>query len=245
MDDDARDLLERFRAATSSAPDDPTRRAIWRALQRRSAGPRTVVDPAWRRAALLGVALAAALALVWALARGTAETRRHAASPAMDEAVDRHAPSNTAGDAGTRAVARTPAEVTASPITAPASPTARAVADPPLQRPAATQRPPTPVVPADPAVQRPDADVLAREAKLLHDARSAALRGDRAAAEAALDRHARDFPRGALAPERWVLRVELACAAADATAARREAARFAADYPGAAAAITLRERPCD
>lgn len=244
MDDDARDVLERFRAATSSASDDPTRRAIWRALQRRSTGMRTVADAGWRRAALVVVALAAALVLVWAVAEGAASTGRHAAAPAMDEAFDRHMPSNTAGDAGTRVGGRAAAQVT-PPIAASTPATAREVAAAPLQRPAATQRSPTPVVPAAPAVQRPDADALAREAQLLHDARAAALRGDRGAAEAALDRHARAFPRGALAPERWVLRVELACAADDGTAARREAARFAAEYPGATAAITLRERPCD
>lgn len=247
MDDDARDMLDRFRVATSSAPDDPTRRAIWRAVQGGSAGTPTVPTPAWPRVAVIGLAVAAALALLWGLVEGIPSSARSAVSAPSEQAIDQLGTGATTGDAGTRAASRAPAEV-ASSTSAVAPPVGEGNDVVPTQRPSTAPRPPSTTSLAaseEPAVQRPDADALRREATLLQEARAAALRGDRSTATAALDRHARAFPRGALAPERWVLRVELACAADDPEAARREAAAFAASYPSAAAAVTLRERPCD
>lgn len=88
-------------------------------------------------------------------------------------------------------------------------------------------------------------DSLGREAALLRGARKAALAKDHAAARVALAAHAREFPRGELAPERWTLTIELACAAGDAVAATRAAAAFASAYPDAGSAKHPADAPCD
>lgn len=231
MDDEVEQLLARFRAATRSDPDDPTRQAIFRAVQRQHAPPPTVAT--WT----IALAIAAALVLVWALLDGTAATQS-ASGSARDQALDRTQAQERGGDASTRAAtpARPIAEVPA-PVVVPEPPPREVAA------PTRAASPPRPI--AAPTPSTDDDDALARESALIGPARAAVKTGDRAAARAALDRHAREFPHGMLARERWVLDIELACAAHDAAAARRKAAAFYAAYPAAKDAKALRERPCD
>jgi hypothetical protein len=235
VDDEVEQLLARFRAATRSDPDDPTRQAIFRAVQRRSTPARPMVAT-WT----IAVAIAAALVLVWALLDGTTATRT-ATGNLRDQALDRKQSQESGGDASPRAPAPArPIALVPAPIAVPEpppSPSARVV----------PTRPNTPAPIDDDA--KPDAsapdDTLAREAALIGPARAAVKSGDRTAARTALDRHAQEFPRGMLARERWVLDIELACAAKDEASARRKAAAFYAAYPAAKDAKALRERPCD
>jgi hypothetical protein len=74
-------------------------------------------------------------------------------------------------------------------------------------------------------------DTLAAERRLLDDARTAIARGDAGAGLAALDRHARDYPRGHLAEEREALRIHALVRSGRAAEAREAAARFHARFP--------------
>jgi hypothetical protein len=74
-------------------------------------------------------------------------------------------------------------------------------------------------------------DRLAAERSLLEIARVALVRGQAAGALAALERHARQFPSGALAEEREGLLVQALVAARQYDRARERAARFNQRYP--------------
>ncbi|MBX7079350.1 MAG: hypothetical protein K1X88_09210, partial [Nannocystaceae bacterium] len=124
-------MLARFRAATTTTPEDPTRRAIWRRVQHRT--ERSAIVP-W----VVGFALAAAAVLIVALGwRAQLQRQRHA-ERAPSQAIDHAAP---------RPDAR--AAVIASPqVAEPPSPVA-AIAVPapelaPLLRPRAPLLPQTP-----------------------------------------------------------------------------------------------------
>ncbi|HWB78400.1 MAG TPA: hypothetical protein VG755_25720, partial [Nannocystaceae bacterium] len=225
--DEVEQLLARFRAATRSDPDDPTRRAIFRAVQRRS---RPSVAT-WT----IAIAIAAALVLLWALADGTTATNT-SRDARRDQALDGTQAQETGGAATTRAPARPVAQVPA-PVVVPEPPASVAA---PAPRAVVPTRPSA----AQPSTPRDD-DALARESALIRSARAAMSSGDRAAARAALDRHAREFASGMLARERWVLDIELACAANDHAGARRKAAAFYAAYPAAKDAKALRDTPCN
>lgn len=229
MDDEVEQLLARFRAATRSDRDDPTRQAIFRAVQRRSTPAPAVAT--WT----IALAIAAALVLVWALLDATTVTQTSRDSK-RDQALDLEQTHETVGDASTRTPkpARPIAELPA-PVVVP---------EPRAPAPAPLARAPSPT---RPIAARANADdgALARESALIGSARSAVGSGDRDAARAALDRHAQEFPHGMLARERWVLDIELACAAHDQAAARRKAAAFYAAYPAAKDAKALHERPCN
>ncbi len=243
MDDETQQLLSRFRAATSTSADDPTRRAIWAALQQDEAHARVVATPR-RDVPMVWIAtfaLAAAIVLVWSIAQGLGDARTSAPAPSRDEALDRAATRDTGGATTTRNDAVVVPAVP-EPASSPASEAPRAMPTAP-----AVVRPSPAAAPI--AVENAGADdgeaALAREAALVARAREAALAGDRVRARAAIDEHARTFPHGALAPERWVLRIELACAAGELARARRDATAFFAEFPTSRSAITLRERPCD
>jgi hypothetical protein len=75
-------------------------------------------------------------------------------------------------------------------------------------------------------------DRLRRERASLEVARTALTRGDFAGALAAIDRHARDFPRGQLAEERESMRVQALVGLGRTSEARDQASRFRRDFPG-------------
>lgn len=237
MDDDVTAAVRAFRAATKTTRDDAGRRAVWRSLQAQTAEPR-------RPTVLVVVAaLAIAAALVVAFGRIGDDVDRRAAAAKHDQAIDaaeRAVPRNTTQ-------AMPPAELDADALPRAVSPREVArVEPPPVQRPRTTRPLEEPTTEATGELHVvPDSDRLEREAALLRRAREAALAGDRATATAALDAHVREFPTGVLAPERWTLRVELACAAGNPDDARRAAAAFAAAHPHLPTAKRLRDRPCD
>lgn len=81
-----------------------------------------------------------------------------------------------------------------------------------------------------------DRDVgLSRERALLETARTAVARGDGPAALAGVERHARQFPRGALAEEREVLWIQALLVAGRRAEAGARAERFRREYPGSLA----------
>jgi outer membrane protein assembly factor BamD (BamD/ComL family) len=97
---------------------------------------------------------------------------------------------------------------------------------------------PTPSAPAAPSAKpapqtsaRAADDDLAAEQVLVETGRAALGRGDSASALAALDKHVRQFPRGRLAEERDVLRVQALALAGRTDEARALAQTFRARYP--------------
>jgi hypothetical protein len=63
-------------------------------------------------------------------------------------------------------------------------------------------------------------------------ARTALGRGDASSALAAVDTHAREFPRSQLAQEREVIAIQALAAAGRVPEAKRRAAAFRAAFPG-------------
>lgn len=120
----------------------------------------------------------------------------------------------------TRAVssAPRPEERTETTVVAPLSPTS----------------PSSPPSPPSPATT--DADALRREAALMAAARAELQAGAWGQARALLERHAQDFPAGALADERRLSWIKLLCSEGQVAVARAEAARLAGERPGSAVA---------
>ncbi|MEZ4410131.1 MAG: hypothetical protein R3A52_27190 [Polyangiales bacterium] len=77
-----------------------------------------------------------------------------------------------------------------------------------------------------------DEGSLNAERAVLEIARTALTRGQSSAAIDALERHARRFPRGRMAPERESMWVQALVSAGRYDAAREHAARFRRSYPG-------------
>lgn len=128
-------------------------------------------------------------------------------------------------------------EVRAMPSPQPEPPPPPVAASPP--EPAAASRPAPPVSPAPrppTATATEDRDVgLARERALLEIARTAVARGDAPAALVGVERHARRFPRGALAEEREVLWIQALLVAGRRDEAGARAERFRRQFPGSLA----------
>jgi outer membrane protein assembly factor BamD (BamD/ComL family) len=78
------------------------------------------------------------------------------------------------------------------------------------------------------------------ELAALEQARSALATGEAARALSILDAYASDYPRGSMAPEATVLRVEALVRAGDLPAARRVGTAFLATSPGSAYAPRVR-----
>jgi hypothetical protein len=120
----------------------------------------------------------------------------------------------------------------------PAAPVPTPVAPPPVAPVVATtpQPPPAPSAvhvkapPAKPEPRERDRS-LAAERALIEQARTALAREQGAAALAALDRHARDFPQGELEEERESLRVQALVALQQFEPARKLGARFHRRFP--------------
>ncbi|MDC0723177.1 RNA polymerase sigma factor [Nannocystis bainbridge] len=79
-------------------------------------------------------------------------------------------------------------------------------------------------------------DALLRESTLMAEARAALRAGTWTQAHALLQRHALEFPAGALVEERRLSLVSALCSLGQVEAARAEAARIADERPGSAAA---------
>ena len=78
------------------------------------------------------------------------------------------------------------------------------------------------------------ADALQREAALLAQARTALRDGDPVSAGALLERHAREFPDGALTDERRLSQITALCLSGQVERARAEAVRLADERPATA-----------
>ncbi|WP_170135321.1 hypothetical protein [Nannocystis exedens] len=95
--------------------------------------------------------------------------------------------------------------------------------------------------PASARTQAPlDLDVLRRESSLMADARAALSAGAWSRAHALLQRHALEFPAGALVEERRLSLVTALCSLGQVEAARAEIARIDGERPGSAAARKAR-----
>ena len=147
------------------------------------------------------------------------------------------------GAAAHRALAPRPAPVTvvrvvqaAPPMLAPpvvATPRIAEVA-PMVEAPAVVAPVPAPDAPAHPRLgaRETDEGSLSSERAVLELARTGLTRGQSSAAIDALERHARRFPRGRLAPERESMWVQALVSAGRYDSAREHAARFRRTYPG-------------
>jgi len=144
----------------------------------------------------------------------------------------------------TRPESTPPSSVGAATQPQPAEPVAR----PPLRAAARQTRPQRGAVPdqaarpSTSAVQpATNATTLAAEVRLLEQARAAIGGRDPEQGLAILDRHAREFPAGALEPEAAVLRVEALIAQRQWAQAQLEAGRLLRRHPRGASARRVRE----
>jgi hypothetical protein len=132
---------------------------------------------------------------------------------------------------------------------APDAPSSRldppAVTDPPR---APSPPPPSELAPSAPRERAPRAphaggaptDSLAAELAIVTAARRALAQGDGQQASAALARHAREFPEGALTEERKALEVLALCATGQQSRAIAAARAFVARYPRSVASSSVR-----
>lgn len=84
-------------------------------------------------------------------------------------------------------------------------------------------------------------DTLPREVELLDDARGALQRGSATEALSALDRYAREFPRGRLSTEALVLRIDALARAGRASEAKSLGERFLSTSPNSPHAARIRK----
>lgn len=238
--DPAAAAIEGFRRATACS--DALRDDNWRAVQARL--PARAVVPIVRSPArvwvMAAVALAAAAAAVWVGQQWWSSASVVAQRGATEQASDAADP--------VRALGRAHEAPASLPVVAPPAPVAAAPnveVAPTITRPVPRATPsPEPTAPTVAAPEIADADTLALEARAIADARTAINRGDLDGASAALDRHAQHHPDGALADDRWTLRVRVACARGDEAAARTAAGSFLRARPDSAVAQRLVARPC-
>lgn len=148
---------------------------------------------------------------------------------ALAVTLNTHAPvsSNPAAPAPTSALARPSAPERAP---APAPPPEPLRTPPPAPAPAIAADSPRDTLPRDPPRDLGDSG-LGAERQLLELAHNALARGRADEALAALERHARRFPRGRLGEERDSMRVPTLVVLGRGDDARRAAERFHARYP--------------
>lgn len=245
--DPAAAAIEGFREATRCR--DALRDDNWRAVQARL--PARSVVPIGRSAArmwvMAAVALAAAAAAVWlgqAWWSSASVVADRGATEQASDAADRVQSPGRAHEAPASLPVTAPIAAP-SPAAPPSAAAPTVDAAPGITRPVPRATPSAEVSPpAVVAPTAPDPDTLALEARAIADAHAAIVRGDLDGATAALDRHAQRHPEGALAEDRWTLRVRVACARADEDAARSAAAAFLRARPDSAVARRLAARPC-
>jgi hypothetical protein len=94
---------------------------------------------------------------------------------------------------------------------------------------------------ARPAAAKAPADSLSRELTALDTARLRLAKGDTTGAQAALDQYGRSFPRGRLAMEAEVLRIDALARGGRTAAARSRAAAFLRNHPGSVLTPRVRQ----
>jgi hypothetical protein len=146
-------------------------------------------------------------------ASATAATPAHADEPTPDPGVV------------------TPSTLVTAPSVASDSEIASAPSAAPSAAVAASSRPSPAPAPAKRAIAGNDGSSLAAEIAALERARTPLQRGDTAAALRALDDYRRTFPRGVMAPEAAVLRIEALAKSGRLDAARALASRFLTQNP--------------
>lgn len=168
-----------------------------------AAGAASVTGSAgfWGYAAIAGVVLAGAGAALLAFAPASPPAAVRPAAPAVQAAV-------------------------VTPQAAPATPSETGVAPAPIET--SVSRPMAPAAPVAvrAPVARPAANPLRDEIRLIDEARAALRGGDSERSLSSLERHARQFPRGALRQEAAVLRVQ----ALDRLGQRGRASSLARDF---------------
>jgi len=181
------------------------------------AGAKLMAGASLARAALVAVVVAAA----GSVAVGTLRpSPARPSAPRTSTAAPRlRAPAPTV--VAPRAVA--PAVVPTPVVSAPPAPVLAARPSPP--------RRPNLVAPRAGLTSVGD-EALAEELALLSEAHATLARGEVAAAEGALARHARRHPQGSLTPEREALRVECLAARGERAAAEAARASFHRRFPG-------------
>ncbi len=218
LPDALRGLLERERGRT--AIPDAARARLWQRLAPLALPPTSSRGRPRLRQMATGKLGVAALSAALGGATGALVQR------AVDQAAPVTAPARLPPPSVPALVPVAPAAASPAVPVAPAAP-----ALPERKRsPKPVAVPPSAVqTPAGPAPS-PDS-ALAAERTLLDIARTALTRGDASSAATALERHAREFPRGALSEDREVLRIQVLLAQGDREEAQAAAQRFEAQYP--------------
>lgn len=241
LSDEARVVLDSARKASAPTEADRARiRAALAASLGPSPSPGSAAEPgrvaAGSSAAISGLKLAVAIALVGGMGMGAA-TWRHFSTRGVPADLSLPAPQ---APLQVRVEAPLPAEPPPAP--APERPRARpapALAPSPrfapldLRGEGPSPEPPSPGAPEG---------GLADELRLLKAAHRS-LRSDPSRSLELLEEHARRFPRGALLEERMAARVAALCALRRAEDARRQARELLAENPQSPYAARLRE-PC-
>ena len=259
--DDRALLLSRARRAHEPAPE--TRQRAWLALSgpagaTQLGGPAEAWPspdaaspaqaPAWGGAGHVGEVATTTGGLgtagvAWTVALGGLAVALVAAA-LPDDPADRRAPvehvsRDTRGESPA-APAATPPEVEPVPFARLAAAAARAEQAAAPRKPATNapkdMSPEPSSESAPPAAAAPDLDALRREAALMADARTALRAGEWTRARELLQRHALEYPAGALVEERQLSLISALCSMGQVSAARAEAARIAGERPGSALA---------
>lgn len=244
LDAEARALIEALRAEEELPADVHTR--VWARIDEEIVERRGRSSGLWM---VGGLAVAAALALVWIGGR----TLRPDVRPASNMQAPFEAAAGTTEHAegiDRRASApapRPPEEQVHSSEHGPRAalpelsppPSVAADSDPRPSGSPGTRSRQASRVKTDDEVERPD-DPLSEEMTLLKQAKLALSRGDATRSLTLLDQHAERFPRGALRQERDALRVVALCEEGELARGREAASRFLQEHAGAALAERVR-----
>jgi hypothetical protein len=227
---ESRALLDRYVAARTPAPDAVER--AWVDVQERIAeGPpaMSMDEPASTvrmvpvRVVIAAIAIAAALVLAWQLVPRTA----HEVETAPGVQAPLVAPAQDSGEALQPTVEREPEHTDV--IDEPRAHEASVAADASAQTDAVPRAAGTKAKPKAP--QLGGALGLKQETAILREGENALAAGDPLRALAAFDRHAREFPKGQLVPERMFKRAVALCELGRTKAAKKAVDAFVRAYP--------------
>lgn len=245
-------LLSRARRAHAPTPE--TRQRAWLALWG-PAGATQLGGPAeawpspdaaspgqaaaWGGAGEVATTTGGTAGVAWTVALGGVAAALIAAArpdvPADGRAPLEHVSKDTRSESSDPPAQVAPPEIEPVPFERLAAAAARAEQAAAPRRPA-THAPknmsPKPSNEPAPAAAPTDLDALRREAALMADARTALRAGEWTRARELLQRHALEYPAGALVEERRLSLVSALCSMGQVSAARAEAARIARERPG-------------
>lgn len=239
LDPEATRAVQALAAARS--PDEDASERAWAAMQQRLLEGPPPIDIATTHAGssarwiATGIAIAAALVFAVGLASWSAGWIAGVDARAPEEAPYSTTLPDVRED-GTATV-RTPAPVELAPtpvvVPPPVEPTTAPIAVAPSKPGKASKRRSEPAaVTVDPKpIDPPRTTTLEAEMRLLARANAAMRAGRHADALAVLDEHARDFPRGQLAPEREYERALALCELGRSAKARAVADAFVRAHP--------------